>query len=401
MECTHSRNAKRLAIFGNLFINNLKLNILAGIYVHIPFCRQACHYCDFHFSTNLKLKNELFDCMLSEIMLQNSYLEGEDIQSIYLGGGTPSLLSLSQLEQLLEKIRLIHPVSHDTEITIECNPDDISSKLMSGLERIGVNRISLGVQTFHNNALKFLNRIHNADEAINSIEIIQESALSNFSIDLIYAIPRTDMNHWKADLQKALSFQPPHISAYGLTIEENTVFGSWYKNQKIKPLEEELAAQQYEYLMEVLTENGYDQYEISNFAKQGYYSRHNINYWKHGKFLGIGPGAHSFNGTSRQFNVRNNPGYIREIRKERVPYEYIPMTADERANEYILTSLRTSWGLEPKYLMDHFEIDLLKTREKEILRFVEAGFLRHKEDHIQLTTKGKLLADQISSDLFI
>ena len=369
--------------------------------MHIPFCRQACHYCDFHFSTNLKLKNDLFDCLLKEIILQKGYLKDEPIQSIYLGGGTPSLLSTEQLKRLLASIHDLHDVDPNTEVTIECNPDDIGADLLEAYHEIGINRISLGVQTFDDKALKFLNRVHDSSMAEQSIEMIQQSPIDNFSIDLIYAIPVNGMNQWKADLSKALSFTPPHLSAYCLTIEEKTVFGNWLKNKKMEPIDDDLAADQYEYLMETLMKEGYDHYEISNFALPGNYSRHNINYWKHGKCLGIGPGAHSFDQDQRQFNVLNNPRYIEEIRSGKVPFELMPMDRADRANEYILTSLRTQWGLDREHFQKLYQIDLVAEKDKLLTQLAGDGFIEISDRSIVLTTKGKLLADQISSRLFI
>jgi len=374
---------------------------LGGIYIHIPFCKQACHYCDFHFSTNLKLKEELLACIIEEGKMQEDYLGGEKVETIYFGGGTPSLLSSEEIYQLLQMIRTCYQVSPFAEITIECNPDDIGEKTIQTFKDNGINRISLGVQTFQDQQLKFLNRVHHAADAIESIHRIQDGPIENYSIDLIYAIPSKDHSLWHNDLSTALSFKPPHISSYCLTIEEQTVFGKWVKQKKLLPIDEDYAAGQYEYLMEQLEISKYDHYEISNFALPGYHSRHNVNYWNLSKYLGLGPGAHSFNGQNRQYNKESNPAFIKSIREGKVPFTMLSTSKKDLVNEYILTSLRTKWGCSLEYLKIHFKIDLPSLAKKKLEFFIGNEYLKIDDNHLILNKKGKLFADKIASDLFI
>jgi oxygen-independent coproporphyrinogen-3 oxidase len=380
----------------------LELFFVAGIYLHIPFCAQACHYCDFHFSTNLQDRHQLIDCLGGEIVLQKEYFDRRDsVNTIYFGGGTPSLLSSHELTYLLDVVRSNFIVSPDAEITLEANPDDLSADKLSELLTSGINRLSIGIQSFNNKVLRFLNRKHDAETAFRCVREARAAGFANISIDLIFAIPGESHHDWIANLRHALEIDPEHISAYSLTIEERTAFGRWAAQGKLRPVEDDSAAQQMEILMEALERAGYEHYEISNFSKPGFHSRHNSNYWKQEKYLGIGPSAHSFNGMTRQHNHRNNQGYVRSIKEGKVPYELEKLTVNDQVNDYILTSLRTMWGCDTKKLWREFEIDLLTLHAGYIERLISEKLATLQAATLILTRKGKLLADRISSDLFL
>jgi len=374
---------------------------MSGIYLHIPFCKQACHYCDFHFSTDSSSSQELADGMVTELILQKTYLQ-DSITTIYFGGGTPSLFSKKQIDLLLNTIQKNYSIAANPEITLEANPDDLSKEKLKELRESGINRLSVGVQSFDNGLLRFLNRAHDSTSAIHCLTVIKEAGFSNVSIDLIYAIPGLSENIWEETLATALSFSPQHISSYALAIEERTVFGNWVKRGKLHPMEEEPAAQQFEMLIDILSKNGYEQYEISNFCKPGFYSKHNSSYWKGATYLGIGPSAHSYNGDSRQFNVRNNARYLRMINTGEDPFEKEILTRENRINEYILTTLRTSWGCDLNFLKKSLTDDLL-VRKKEYLQTLrQEGIVSIDQKNILLLTeKGKLVADKITEDLMV
>lgn len=374
---------------------------MAGIYLHIPFCKQACYYCDFHFSTNLNLKQKIVQAIGKELQLQKDYIGGSSIQSIYFGGGTPSLLDAGELDFILNTIGRYFPVDKKAEITLEANPDDLKKEKLQELKATGINRLSIGVQSFNDAHLKYLNRTHNASEAYTCILKSREAGFDNISIDLIYAIPAPDHMIWKDDLAKIAALQPEHISSYCLTIEQNTVFGQWLKKGKIKAVEDEFAAQQFEILLEKLKKSGYEQYEISNFCLPGHHSRHNSNYWKQEKYLGIGPSAHSFNGANRQYNVANNTKYLKEISSNVVPFELDNLQWKDHLNEYIMTSLRTSWGCDLRKIKNEFAVDLIAMNKNYLDNLLQKDLLIVEKEHMILTDKGKLLADQIASDLFL
>jgi len=375
---------------------------LAGIYIHIPFCRQACHYCDFHFSTNLTRMPEMVKAICKELDLQKDYLQGDVVDSIYFGGGTPSLLGQADVEKFLSVVYHLFPVKDGAEITLEANPDDLSAQKLAELKTAGINRLSIGIQSFADQHLQWMNRLHTAEESFMCIQNARKAGFDNISIDLIYAVPATAHKTWEKDLATAVDLKPEHISAYCLTIEESTAFGNWVKKGKMQDIDEEYAAQQFEILMETLTAAGYQQYEISNFCLPGYHSRHNSNYWKKGKYLGIGPSAHSYDGESRQFNVTNNTKYLNALAENRLQHIYEMLEPHDQVNEYIMTSLRTQWGCDLNKLKTDFEFDLLSANEK----YINDELLQQKraiiaEGHLMLTNAGKLLADKIASDLFL
>ena len=374
---------------------------MAGIYIHIPFCKQACHYCNFHFSTNLRLKSQMLIAIEQELYLQKNYLDGLKIHSIYLGGGTPSLLEAEEINLLLIHIKQNFLCEDMLEITLEANPDDVNLNKLLLLKDIGVNRLSIGIQSFQDNLLRYLNRSHSAAKSINSLEIALKAGFNNFNLDLIYAIPGQSDKMWQEDLEIAIKFLPTHISAYCLTIESNTVFGRWAANRQLKIVEDEIAIKHFDLLISKLNSKHYDHYEISNFSLPGYNAVHNTNYWKRGSYLGLGPGAHSYNGTSRQHNITNNPIYIQNIQNGIIPATIEQLQWKNHINEYIMTSLRTKWGCDMRLLKEHYAYDLMVENTIYIERLVARKLACINEKIIQLTIAGKMLADKIASDLFI
>jgi oxygen-independent coproporphyrinogen III oxidase len=374
---------------------------MAGLYFHIPFCKQACHYCDFHFSTNQTLKQELVNQLAEELSLQKDYLEGEPIETIYLGGGTPSLLTAQELELLFTAIQKNYQVATDIEVTLEANPDDLNSQKLNELKAAGVNRLSIGIQSFDENVLTFINRAHTATEALGCVDAAHKAGINNISIDLIYSIPGQDDNMLQKNLATALALRPNHISAYSLTVEEKTVFGRWASKGKLLAMEEDQSAQQFELVMDSLTQNGYQHYEISNYCLPGFQSKHNTSYWKGKKYLGLGPSAHSYNGGTRQFNINNNHLYIKSIQKGIVPFEREELTNENKINEYLFTSLRTEWGCNLNYLLEQFGYDLATHNKPYLNQLVANSLINLSDNTITLTRAGKLLADRIASDLFV
>lgn len=374
---------------------------MAGIYIHIPFCRQACHYCDFHFSVNLQSRPEMIAAISKELHLQKDYLRGENIETIYWGGGTPSLLTGIEIRSLLDTIRSIHSVSASVEITLEVNPDDLTSLSLREFKEAGITRLSVGIQTFQTHQLKSLNRIHDAAAAIKSFQDAREAGFNNISIDLMYSLPGETSDDWKEDIRQAIALNPEHISCYSLTIEEKTVFGKWAVTGKLKPEPDETAARHLEILMEELARAGYEHYEISNFAKPGMRAQHNSNYWRGIKYLGVGPGAHSFNGESRQFNVSNNHTYLKSIQTGVIPFEKEILSRENKINEYLLTSLRTAEGTDLALLSRLHGYDLMKEHEAYLSQLLNQQFITLQNHILKLTNTGKLLADKISSDLFV
>jgi len=373
---------------------------MAGLYLHIPFCKQACHYCDFHFSTNRQLTLHLCEALARELELQKNYLEGELISTIYLGGGTPSLLSKKELEIIFTAIHEHYKVDAQPEITLEANPDDLTPSKLSELILSGINRLSIGIQSFDPAVLTFLNRAHDAQAALNCVQLAREAGFKNLSIDLIYSIPGQDTEAWKKNLSQAIELSPEHISSYSLSIEQKTAFGHWQRAGKLKAMDEELSAQQFELLMEQLESVGYEHYEISNFSKPGFHSRHNSSYWEQKKYLGIGPSAHSYNGTTRQFNVSNNHQYLKSMEEGKIPFELEVLTPANKINEYIFTTLRTNRGCDLMKLNKDYRYNLPVKSEIYLRNLLEHKLAVLDNDVLKLTRSGKLLADKIASDLF-
>lgn len=373
---------------------------MAGIYVHIPFCRQACHYCDFHFSTNLKFQTDLLDALRKELSFQNDYLEGEKIDTIYFGGGTPSILGASDISDILESIHRNFKINSAAEVTLEANPDDLSKEKLHALKAIGINRLSIGIQSFDDHVLKFLNRVHNAEMALDSVQSARDMGFENISIDLIYAIPGQDMNAWKKNIAKAITLSPEHISSYSLTIEEKTVFGKWVSQKKFTFPDDDASASEMMTLIDTLESRGYLHYEVSNFAKPGYIAQHNSSYWHGKKYLGIGPSAHSYNGYSRQYNISNNHQYRQSIQSGKIPAAREVLNREDKINDTILTSLRTSWGTNLEKLRVDHNYDLLKVHRAYVDHLLKGNLAVLENNTLILTRSGRLLADKIASDLF-
>jgi oxygen-independent coproporphyrinogen III oxidase len=373
---------------------------MAGIYIHIPFCKQACHYCDFHFTTNQNNKVPVLEALTEELRLQKMYLNEEEIKTIYLGGGTPSILSGQELDQIFSTLYKSYMVSGDAEITLEANPDDLSKRRLDDMKKIGINRLSIGIQSFDNSILKFLNRAHDADLAIQSYNDARAAGFENISIDLIYAIPGQDVGTWKKNIDQALALAPEHISAYSLTIEPKTVFGKWSAEKKMAHVNDDIAANDLLLLIASVEDAGFEHYEISNFCRPGYISRHNSNYWKSEMYLGIGPSAHSYNGDSRQFNVSNNYAYVTSILSKKIPATVEALTREDKINDSLLTTLRTSWGADLSKLRKNFQYDLLEMHQAYIKNLIENRLATIQDEMLTLTKSGRLLADKIAADLF-
>jgi oxygen-independent coproporphyrinogen III oxidase len=374
---------------------------MAGLYLHVPFCKQACFYCDFHFSTNQEKKLEMIRAFTREIELQKDYLKGEPVNTIYFGGGTPSLLSKEELSLLMEAIRKYFSISSSPEITLEANPDDLTKDKLLSLKEMGVNRLSIGIQSFDDEVLQFLNRAHDSVAAHACVEMAREAGFKNISIDLIYAIPNQDHQAWAKNIERALALKPDHISSYSLTIEEKTAFGRWVASGTLKVKDDEFAASQLTMLVDTLEEKGFEQYEVSNFALPGFQSQHNSSYWKQEKYLGIGPSAHSYNGESRQFNINNNHLYLKSLRENSIPATIEVLTRAEIINDYLLTTLRTSWGTSLVTLRENFNFNLMEEYESYVNSLIANGLALIKNETLILTKAGKLFADKIASDLFV
>jgi oxygen-independent coproporphyrinogen III oxidase len=374
---------------------------MAGIYLHVPFCRQACYYCDFHFSTNTTRKKEMVQAMMRELEIRKNYVHGEPIRTIYFGGGTPSLLSEKELGGLLEMAYKNFDILPKIEITLEANPDDINQENLIFWKNKGVNRLSIGIQSFHNPHLQHLHRVHTAEHAQDCVKLAQDIGFENITIDLIYGIPAENHTIWEQDIEKATALHVPHISAYCLTIEEQTVFGKWLKKKKINPIDDDFAATQFDLLLKKLGEAGFEQYEISNFSLPDWHSRHNSAYWFQVPYLGIGPGAHSYDGRSRQANISNNALYIKELEKGTVPAEPETLTKEDHINEYLLTTLRTKWGCDMDFLRNQYQFELAHAKRDVLEKFTRAGWVEQNGQKLFLTPVGKLLADTITSALFV
>lgn len=378
------------------------------LYLHIPFCKQACHYCDFHFSTNLRQKSALVEAIGEEIRIQKAYLPSHELETIYFGGGTPSLLTEAELAYLFEIIHQQYTVAPNAEITLEANPDDLTADKLLLLRRY-VNRLSIGIQTFSEDVLRWMNRAHTATEAEQCVHLARDAGFENLSVDLIYGVPPSCFRSspaipelgWSNDLERALALNVPHLSAYALTVEPDTAFGRWTKTGKLKPLDEGLAADQFEALAVALTGAGYEHYEISNFAKPGQYARHNTAYWQQRPYLGVGPSAHSYNGHSRQSNVTNNARYVQRIGQGEIPAEIETLTIADRVNEYLLTGLRTQWGCSLTQLNTLLGGNFVQQQAGELTNLVGRGWLGQEGDRLLLTKAGKLFADRVAASLFV
>lgn len=374
---------------------------MAGIYIHIPFCKQACHYCDFHFSTSFKYKDDLIKAILTEIEVQQNYLGEEPIETIYFGGGTPSLLTADEIKYITAQINKFFIVKTDAEITLEANPDDLSVQKLRELKNTTINRFSIGVQSFYEEDLKWMNRAHQASEAEYAIKATQDLGFENLTIDLIYGYPLLSDTKWANNIKTALDLEVNHISCYGMTVEPKTALASFINKGQQAPMDEAQNAAQFIYLMDELGLNGFEHYEISNFAKPGHYSKHNTNYWKGINYLGLGPSAHSYNGSNRQWNVANNALYLSALAKKEIPFKIELLAEKDKVNEYLMISLRTMWGVNLQKLEKDYGSDLRKLILNKSLIFQDKEWLMINNETIILTKHGKLYADHIASELFI
>jgi oxygen-independent coproporphyrinogen III oxidase len=373
---------------------------MAGIYIHVPFCRQACHYCNFHFSTNLALQNDFIAALLKEIELRTDYLNGEPIETIYFGGGTPSLLPVSVIGEIVESINNWFTVSRDPEITLELNPDDMSVDRLTAWKLAGINRLSIGVQSFFAEDLLWMNRSHDADQAIRAIGNARSAGFDNYSLDLIYGLSALTNEKWGKNLHRAISLDPAHLSCYALTVEPKTALHKMIELKKTPDVEPEKQANQFLNAIRELESAGFEHYEISSFARPGKRSRHNSSYWQSKKYLGLGPSAHSFNGTSRQWNIANNALYIKAIFNDRPFFEAETLSPKDVLNEYIMTSLRTMEGLDLEHVVIHFGKEKGSLLENNAAIYISANQMERSRGNLVLTRNGKLFADGIAAALF-
>lgn len=376
---------------------------MAGIYLHIPFCKQACTYCNFHFSTSLKMKDELLQALLRELELQRNYLQGHSIETIYFGGGTPSLLTAAEIMRITDRIYELYPVGELKEFTLEANPDDLTVAYLRELRHTPVSRFSIGIQSFKEQDLRYMNRAHTAQEADYAIKAAQDAGFDNLSIDLIYGTPGLSDADWKYNLAQVRDLRIPHFSAYALTVEEGTALHHNIAKKKATPVDSGQAAAQFEILAEQAEAMGYDHYEISNLALPGHHAVHNTNYWRGLPYLGVGPAAHSFDGRNeRRWNVANNALYIKGLLGEnRIPHEQETLTPEQHLNEYIMTSLRTMWGCDLDKVTREWHGDYARQVLNDAALFIDKGQLLHNGSTLVLTHRGKLFADYIAGELFV
>ena len=372
---------------------------MSGIYIHIPFCKQACHYCDFHFSTSMKKKEEMVLALAKEIQMRKNESSEAIIETIYFGGGTPSVLTSDEINFLIDAVYQNYQVVENPEITLEANPDDLSQVRILELATSKINRLSIGIQSFFEDDLQMMNRAHNSAEAQKCLEIAT-LYFDNISIDLIYGIPGMTNEKWNQNIEKALSFGIPHISSYALTVEPKTALNKLIQTGKIAAPNDDVAQEHFAILVETLEYNGFIHYELSNFAKENYFSKNNSAYWLGKKYIGIGPSAHSYDGFSRSWNVANNSIYLKSIQEDKLPNENEILSATDRYNEYIMTGLRTIWGVSLDRVENEFGKDYLNYLHKQAQKFLNDDLLFIEIDILKPTKKGKFLTDGIASDLF-
>ena len=373
---------------------------MSGIYIHIPFCKQACFYCDFHFSTSLKKKDELISCLVKEIKLRKNELNNQVVETIYFGGGTPSVLNTEEIHLLIDAVYKNHKVIENPEITLEANPDDLSEEKIVELSRSPINRLSIGVQSFFEKDLKLMNRAHNSTEARKSLSAAIRH-FDNISVDLIYGIPGLTNQQWKQNIQTVLDLGIPHISSYALTVEPKTALETLIKNGKIENVDDDKAQEQFYILTKALDKVDFVHYELSNFGKEGFFSKNNTAYWLGKFYIGIGPSAHSFNGKQRSWNVRNNTKYIKDIQQNKLPVEREILTKTDGYNEYVMTGLRTIWGVSIEKISSDFGDNYVAYLKSESEKYIQQKLLYFNGGILKTTKKGKFLVDGIASDLFM
>lgn len=373
---------------------------MAGIYIHIPFCRHKCNYCNFYSLASTRYIDQVSQAINIELRQRKEYLQGQQVETIYFGGGTPSILKASDIESVINTIYSFFNVNSDAEITLEANPDDLTPEKLSALKNAGINRLSIGIQSFRQKDLQFLSRTHSSAQVTQCIVDAQEAGFHNLSIDLIYGIPTLTDEGWAENLEKAFSYGIPHISAYSLTIEEKTPLAFMIHNGKTKPVDENLSLAHYHTLESMMGQHNYEHYEVSNFCLPGAYSRHNTAYWQGKHYLGIGPSAHSYNGVSRQWNVANLGRYIETAASGSVESEMEILNSVTQLNEYIMTSLRTIWGCDLKVVREKFGNENAESLLLNSLTFIEAKKMIYQDGKLILTPEGRLFTDGISADLF-
>ena len=372
---------------------------MAGVYLHIPFCKSFCSYCDFYSITDNTVSEELVQAIITEMSLRLRYLEGEEVGTIYFGGGTPSLLPVMWVDRIIKAIRASFKVSADPEITLEVNPDDVFEGYFSSLKKAGVNRISLGVQSWDDKRLGYLGRRHSAEQSTQALDLCFREGISNVSADLIYGIPGMTTADLKVDLEKTFAFPVTHLSAYHLTIEEGTRFGKMKKEGKLKETDEEISSEQFTTLGKMCREHGFIHYEISNFAREGFISRHNSSYWRQVSYLGLGPSAHSFDRRSRQWNISDVKKYIKSINNGEVPFEREELDRLTIFNEYVMTSLRTMWGIDLDHVEKFYDKELHDYLVNLSGKYITYGLMRREKNTLALTDQGKMISDNIIAEL--
>ncbi len=374
---------------------------MSGIYIHIPFCRRKCHYCNFFSLASSKYKERFLESLKEEISLRKDYLDSNPVESIYLGGGTPSILLVPEVKSILEEVGKYFPLSENREITLEANPDDLDPGILRKYLDIGINRLSIGVQSFFDDDLDYLNRIHSGKSAKEAVLQAQDAGFSNISIDLIYGIPTLTAEKWQKNLEKSFSLKVPHISTYSLTVEPKTALDLLIRKKKLPGPEEEQIIEHFRILLRMMKKQEFEHYEISNFCKNGFYSKHNSMYWKGGFYLGLGPSAHSYNGTSRQWNISNLVQYIDQVNRNEPFFEKEVLTPVQQYNEYVMVSLRTMWGCDTDKIRNDFGSESAAWFTAHVSRYLESGEVFEKKGVFYLTDEGKLFADGIAADLFL
>ena len=372
---------------------------MAGIYIHIPFCKSFCSYCDFYSITDNSLKDALVQAVIRESSIRPSYLEGENVKTVYFGGGTPSLLEPATAAALISDLKKKFPFSDDPEITFEVNPDDVYEGLFIDLKKAGINRISLGVQSWDDKRLRYLGRRHDAAQSARALDMVFREGIKNVSVDIIYGVPGMTTADLKADLEKTFAFPVTHLSAYHLTVEEGTRFGRMKKEGKLKETDEETSASMFSLLGKVCREHGFIHYEISNFAKEGYISRHNSSYWKQVPYLGLGPSAHSFDGRSRQWNVADVRKYVKAISSGEIPCEREELDRITVFNEYVMTSLRTMWGIDLTHVEEFYDKELHDYLVNLSGKYIRYGLMKREKNTLVLTDQGRMISDNIIAEL--
>lgn len=372
---------------------------MSGIYIHIPFCKQACFYCDFHFSTSLKKKDELIESLILEIKLRKNELKNDVIETIYFGGGTPSMLSQTEIDSIIDAVYKYHKVIINPEVTLEANPDDLTKKKIKELAKSRINRLSIGIQSFFEQDLKLMNRAHSAQEAKKCLSEARRY-FQNISVDLIYGIPGVSNKQWKKNIEIVMSFDIPHISCYALTVEPNTALESFIKKGIIEDVNDQQAQEQFYILIDELSKHNFIHYELSNFAKEGAFSKNNSSYWQGKSYLGIGPSAHSFDGEERSWNIKNNSKYNNAIQQYQLPIQRELLSITDKYNEYVMTSLRTIWGVSLEKINQEFGEQYYNYILMQSEKYRAEDLLYIEDEKLKTTLKGKFLSDGISADLF-